>query len=182
MNAGEQSSFAGWAILEIFGHQKYAGFVETEYYGTACMFRCDVPALPERERVTRSGCYVRRELGELVDQNFYAPPGSTVKEPATIAYTKCFGVGALFSMTPCDEAAARRAVEELQPRALMLVSLPAEKAIAAGAEPISRDFTCCGGNPEAGHAPDCDLLGSDMCADCGESLELCSCQDEDDAR
>jgi hypothetical protein len=177
MNAGEQSSFAGWAILEIFGHQKYAGFVETEYYGTACMFRCDVPPLPERERVTRSGCYVK---GGEFDRE-YAPAGSTVKESATPGYTKLFGVGAIYSMTPCDEAAALRAVEELQPRALMLVSLPAEKALGAGAAvPISRDYKCCEGNPEDGHEIGCPV--ADNCVSCGKPLDICSCAEEDDLR
>jgi hypothetical protein len=183
MNTDTQSSFEGWAILEIFGHQKYAGYVKTEYYGTACMFRCDVPPLPERERVTQSGCYVTS-----IEPNFpggpevtrYAPAGSTVKEPATIGYTKCFGVGAIYSMTPCDEAAALRAVEELQPRALMLVSLPKEKALAAGSPvdiPPETGFSCCAGNLAEGHEIGCP--GSDTCVDCGKPLELCSCAEED---
>jgi hypothetical protein len=147
----QQSNFEGWAILEIFGHQKYAGFVQTEYYGTACMFRCDVPPLKEREQVTKGGCYVETET----DSRSWVPPGSTVKKPATIGYSKLFGVGAIYSMTPCDEQAALRATEELQPRSLMLVSLPPEKALAAGAEPVSRDYKCCEGNPEDGHEPGC---------------------------
>jgi hypothetical protein len=128
----QQSTYEGWAILEIFGHQKYAGFVKTEYFGTACMFRCDVPPLNEHEKVTKGGCYV----DEDANGRRWVPPGSTVKAPATIGYSKLFGVGAIFSMTPCDEQAALRAVEELQPRSLMLVSLPAGKALAAAAEPI----------------------------------------------
>jgi hypothetical protein len=159
MNADTQ--FEGWAILEIFGHQKYAGYVKTEYYGTACMFRCDVPPLPERERVTRSGCYVK---GGEFDRE-YAPAGSTVKESATPGYSKLFGVGAIYSMTPCDEAAARRAVEELQPRALMLVSLPAEKALGVGAAPED--------------LPPIFDIGVDYCADCHMPLDVCSCSEED---
>jgi hypothetical protein len=150
----EQSSFEGWAILEIFGHQKYAGFVKTEYYGTACMFRCDVPPLEERERVTRGGAYVETET----DTRSWAPPGSRVKQVATQGYSKLFGVGAIYSMTPCDEAAALRAVEELQPRSLMLVSLPVGKAIAAGSPadiPPETGFDCCGGNLVEGHDEDC---------------------------
>lgn len=125
-----QSTYDGWAILEIFGHQKYAGYVKTEYFGTAAMFRCDVPPLKERERVTRSGCYVETET----DSRSWVPPGSTVKQPATQGYSKLFGVGAIYSMTPCDEAAALKAVEGLQPRSLMLVSLPEGKALAAAAD------------------------------------------------
>lgn len=125
----QESNFEGWAILEIFGHQKYAGFVRTEYYGAACMFRLDVPPLKESERVTPCGCYV--EEGEM---NRYVPPGSMVKHAATEGYSKLFGVGAVYSMTPCDEKAALAAVEKLQPRPLMLVRLPEGKALAAGAD------------------------------------------------
>jgi hypothetical protein len=158
----QQSEYSGWAILEIFGHQKYAGYVKAEYYGTACMFRCDVPPLPERERVTRSCCYVTS-----IEPNFpgspevtrYAPAGSTVKEAATPGYSKLFGVGSIYSMTPCDEAAALRAVEELQPRALMLVSLPVGKALGAAA----RVEAVC---PACGEVQPCDcLLGDDEDSD-----------------
>src|SRR5271166_5407811 len=128
MQTTEQAQFEGWAILEIFGHQKYAGYVKTEYYGTACMFRCDVPPLEERERVTRGGCYV----ASAEDSRQWVPPGSTVKQAATVGYSKVFGPGAIYCMTPCDQEAALLAVEELQPRGLMLVSLPKEKALGAG--------------------------------------------------
>ena len=43
------ATFEGWAIVELFGHGKEAGFVKTEYYGSCAMFRVDVPELPERE-------------------------------------------------------------------------------------------------------------------------------------
>ncbi len=129
----EQTEFSGWAILEIFGHQKYAGFVQTVYYGTSCMFQCNVPPLPEREEITRGGAYV----DEAPNLRKWAPPGSTVKAVATKGYSKLFGVGAIYAITPCDEAAALKAVAELQPRSLLLVSLPEGKALAA-AEDIQR--------------------------------------------
>jgi hypothetical protein len=126
-----QTTFEGWAIVEIYGHQRYAGYVRTAYYGTACMFNIDVPPLKERERVTRSGCYVETET----DSRVWAPPGSTIKQPATIGYSKLYGIGAIFSMTPCDEKAALAAVEEIQPRSLMLVKVPeGAKAIAAAVD------------------------------------------------
>ncbi len=118
------------------------------------MFRCDVPPLSEREQVSRAGCYVSTET----DSHHWAPPGSTVKKAATIGYSKLFGVGAIYSMTPCDEAAALRAVEELQPRSLMLVSLPAGKSLAAAEIDAAID-------PYDGD--------SDLCADCGKPLEVC---------
>ena len=44
--AATQSRFEGWAIVEMFGHQREAGFVTTESFGPACLFRVDTPALP----------------------------------------------------------------------------------------------------------------------------------------
>ncbi len=159
MNAEQvQSNFEGFAILEIFGHQKYAGFVKTEYFGTACMFRCDIPPLPERERITRGGCRVQMESP---DEHTWAPPGSTVKEPATEGYTKLFGVGAIYSMTPCDEKACLAAVAELQPRPLMLVKLPEGKAIAS---PVVEDTY-----------PDDQPDAEDTCSDCGKTEVYCRC-------
>ncbi len=53
----EQNHFKGFALLELYGHQKEAGFVETCYFGTACMFRVDVPGLDEREYVLEAPAY-----------------------------------------------------------------------------------------------------------------------------
>lgn len=140
----EQSQFAGWAILEIFGHQRYAGYVSTQAFGTAVMFRIDVPALEERERaMTRPG-YVG---------NTYAPAGTKVKAEAVQGYTKLFGVGAIYAMTPCSQEAALKAVEEIQPRPMMIVELP--KAIAAIAGAVDRTCLTCGRTPEEGHTEDC---------------------------
>ncbi len=148
MSADQQSTFEGFAILEIFGHQKYAGYVKTEYYGGDAMFRCDVPPLMELEKVTRGGCYVEVEGGRS-----WVPPGSTVKQPATEAYSKLFGIKAIYAMTPCDEKACLAAVAELQPRPLILVKLPEGKAIAA---------------PE------------EKCPACGETVDNCGCLLGDD--
>jgi len=122
------------------------------------MFRCDIPPLPERERITRSG--LRVATPEDPEVHVWAPPGSSVKHCATQGYTKLFGVGAIYSMTPCDQEAALRAVEEIQPRALMLISLPTEKAIAAAAEPENMF----------------DDADTDMCLDCGKPEESCRCE------
>lgn len=39
------NEFTGWAIVEIMGHQKYAGHVSTQAIGGASMIRVDVPAV-----------------------------------------------------------------------------------------------------------------------------------------
>ena len=111
-----QANFEGWAVVEVFGHQKYAGFVTTEHFGPAALFRVDVPPLPERERVTKH--YGFDDDGNQV------PPGSTVKEVAVQGYTKYLGPGAIFAMTPCTQEVAERTVASIQTRKVSLVSLP----------------------------------------------------------
>lgn len=144
----EQNRFDGWAILELFGHQKYAGHeyaghVTTQVFGTTCMFRLDVPGLEERDYVTK--------YAEFIEEKGRAPAGSTVKMGSTQPYTKLFGVGAIYCITPCTEEAAKKAVEQLQPRPLTLVSVPADKALDAP----DGEFKCCGGSPRLGHAMGC---------------------------
>jgi hypothetical protein len=122
----EQSKFEGWAVLEIFGHQRYAGYVTTEAFGQAVLFRVDVPPLEERQRVTKHYEY-------LDDRSL--PPGSTVQEGAVQGYTKYFGPGAIYALTPCTQEAAQKAVASMQARKVSLVSLPPEAAVAALAAP-----------------------------------------------
>jgi hypothetical protein len=117
----KQAAFEGWAVLEIFGHQRYAGFVSTQAFGQAVLFRVDVPPLEERERVTK---YYERHEGRSV------PPGSTVKESAVQGYTKYFGPGAIYAMTPCTQEVATKAVESIQPRSVSIVRLAADRALA----------------------------------------------------
>jgi hypothetical protein len=117
-----QAHFEGWAIVDVLGHQRYVGYVTTEAYGQAVLFRVDVPALEERERVTKRPGYY---------DSHYLPAGSTVKEGAVAGYTKLVGSGSIYTLTPCTKEAALEAVEQSQPRPLMSVALPPERAIAA---------------------------------------------------
>ena len=127
----QHSTFFGWAVVEIFGHQKYAGYVTTETFGIAAMFRIDVPALEARERVTKAPGYVGGR---------YVPAGSKVLEGPVLGYTKLFGVGAVFGITPCTPEAARQVVEEIQPRPLMAVDVPPELALPEGRIIPDRDL------------------------------------------
>jgi hypothetical protein len=47
----EQAVFSGWAVVELMGHQSEIGFVKTQAFGQAVMFRIDTPELPELEPV-----------------------------------------------------------------------------------------------------------------------------------
>lgn len=116
----QQSSFTGWAVVEVFGHQRYAGYVTTEAFGQAVLFRVDVPPLEERERVTKHYEYAG---------HVSVPPGSTVKEAAVQGYTKFFGPGAIYALTPCTEDAAKKAVESMQSRKVSVIQLAEERAL-----------------------------------------------------
>ena len=115
-----QASFNSWAIVEVMGHQTYPGYVTTEAYGGAVLFRVEVPELPERDRVLKYGEYA----GSL-----YCTAGSTVRDKAVPGYTKLIGAGSIYAITPCTEEAARKAAETLQARAFNLVALPKTAAL-----------------------------------------------------
>jgi hypothetical protein len=122
MTAPTQAAFDGWAIVDVLGHQRYVGYVTTEAYGQAVLFRVDVPALEERTRVTVRPGY-HGPAGK------YLPAGTTVTEGAVPGYTKLIGSGSIYTLTPCTKEAALEAVEQAQPRPLMHVTLPPERAI-----------------------------------------------------
>lgn len=125
------SSFDGWAVVEMFGHTKEVGFVTTEAFGTAVLFRCDTPELPERDFVL--------ERPEWVDDK-YAPIGAKVRRPASPAKTRLIGPGAIYSITPCTEETARKAIESFSRRPLILLELPAGEAkLLPGEEPDEDD-------------------------------------------
>jgi hypothetical protein len=120
MSEQQQSKFDGWAVVDVLGHQRYVGYVMTEAYGSAVLFRIDVPALEERERVTKRPGYVGDK---------YCPAGTTVKEGPVEGYTKLIGAGSIYSITPCTKDAALKAVEDAQARPLLLVSLPPDRGL-----------------------------------------------------
>lgn len=121
----QQNQFAGWALLEIFGHQRYVGFVKTINLGTSVMFQVDVPELPAREVILRHPEYV---------ESTWTPAGSTVQKEAVLGYSKFFGVGAIYAMTPCDEATAMATLEQLSSRGTKLVRLANQEQLTSGNE------------------------------------------------
>lgn len=123
-----QAKFDGWAIVDVLGHQRYVGYVTTEAYGAAVLFRIDVPALDARERVTKQPGY---------HGGRYLPAGTTVQEGAVEGYTKLIGAGSIYAISPCTKEAALKAVEDMQARPLMNIALPPERALteAAASDP-----------------------------------------------
>lgn len=122
----QQAKFDGWAIVDVMGHQRYVGYVTTEAYGQAVLFRIDVPALEARDRTTVRPGY---------DSNgTYLPAGSVVSEGAVDGYTKLVGSGSIYTITPCTKEAALTAVEQMQSRPLMNVKLPPDRALTESTE------------------------------------------------
>src|SRR5580700_1095172 len=99
MEEHSQASFSGWAIVEMMGHQTEIGFVTTQAFGQAVMFRIDTPELPEREFVLNQPTWVTTED----DTRSWMPEGSKVKRAASPARTRLVSPGALYAINPCTE-------------------------------------------------------------------------------
>lgn len=128
----EQSKFDGWAIVDVLGHQRYVGYVTTQVYGQAVLFRVDVPGLMPRERTTVRPGYI----GDT-----YAPAGTVVKEGAVAGYTKLIGSGSIYTITPCTKDAALKAVEDMQARPLMSLQLPEQPSLPEAAAVDAPDLS-----------------------------------------
>lgn len=88
MNAKEQAPSVGmWAIVEIFGHQRIAGYMTEQVIGGQGFIRVDVPAI------------------EADGTNGDIP---------TQAHTKFYGPGAVYAINPVDEAIARLAAKQIR--------------------------------------------------------------------
>lgn len=119
MAEAKQSAFEGWAIVEPMGHQREIGFVTTEAYGQAVLFRIDTPELPEREFVLTAP---ESAIVDGVSQ--WCPAGSKVKREAFPARSRLVAPGSLYAINPCSEAAARTAMERNVHRALIAIDVP----------------------------------------------------------
>jgi hypothetical protein len=145
----QQASFEGWAIVEMFGHQREVGFVTTQAFGAAVLFRIETPELPEREYLLERP----QTIGSV-----WAQVGSKVKREAVPPRTKLVGPSAIYAMTPCTEATARMAIERLITPPLTLLELAKTKELSAADEvPYERNCQECGAAPEEGHEIGCSF-------------------------
>jgi hypothetical protein len=81
--------FEQWCILEIMGHQTYAGKVSEQTLGGASFVRIDIP-----------------------------------ETKAAPAFSKLFGAGSIYCITPVSEQVARMRAENLQQTPLSIYDLP----------------------------------------------------------
>jgi hypothetical protein len=132
MEQKTSSEIETWAIVEVMGHSKYAGFVRQVALGGAAMIRVDVPEIPEREQE-----YSTYEWDEKDQEN------KRVKKTRTLsglpAYTKFLGVSAIFAITPCTEEFARAAVERFRSEPASAVDLPTMRALPSPSDEDDND-------------------------------------------
>ena len=114
------------------GHETEIGFVSTEAYGQAVLFRIDTPELPEREFTLTSPKTVGFKR---------MPAGTKVKRPAAPGKSRLVAPGSLYAINPCTEEAARTALERILDRKLILVDAP--KAEIDDDPPVLRDIQAC---------------------------------------
>jgi hypothetical protein len=140
MSTETQASFEGWAIVEMMGHRREIGYVTTEHYGAASLFRVDSPEFPEREFELTRPQYIGHQM---------APIGSKVQRPAIPAKSCLVGPGSIYALNPCTEETARKAIESGVSRPLILLSVPERAELKAGEDDIDAE------DPEI-LCPDCD--------------------------
>lgn len=121
----KQSSFEGWAVVEMMGHRKEVGYVTTQAFGQAVLFRVDVPELPEREFVLESPEYAAHNG----DGQRWCPAGTKVKRAASPARSCLVAPSSLYAINPCSESAAMRVIERSVVRPLIALELPEQPAL-----------------------------------------------------
>ena len=116
------AKFEGWALIELFGHQKEAGYVTTQYFGDKAMFQVDVPEIAAREETL-----TRPQWGET---QLY-PAGSVIEKQAIEGRTRLINPGAVYAMNPATEQAVRSAIASSERREIKVISLPEGKQLVA---------------------------------------------------
>lgn len=147
--------FQAWCVVEIMGHRKFAGFVSEETIGGASFVRVDVPAVTH---------YDGTELP---------------------AFTKLFGAGSIYCLTPCTEDTARAFASQLRQRAFEIYEAPRLPA------PQDTELFECASCFDAGLSVDefthrlsewgghLDIDGRRICTECAANLRD---RDHDDDR
>jgi len=116
-----QNKFEGWAVVELFGHLREAGYVTTEYFGTGALFRIEVPPLPEREETLARPGWI---------ENDFCDVGTKISRGAVEGRTRFVGPSAIYALNPCSKDAAFQALESMVQREIKIVELVKKKQLA----------------------------------------------------
>lgn len=121
--------FEQWCVVEIMGHKKFAGFVTEQSLGGSSFVRIDVP--------------------EITLANGTKLP----------AFTKLFGAGSIYCLSPCTEETAKAFAAQLRSEAFALYEAP---RLPAPAESPQKFCEVCGFEIEDGIGCSCDECDSDL--------------------
>jgi hypothetical protein len=127
----QTSTFSGWALIELFGHQKEAGYVTTQYFGDKAIFQVDVPEIAEREEVL-----TRPEWGD----GLYLSAGSVVSRSSIPGRTRLVSPGAIYAINPATEEAVKAAIASSGRREIKVISLADNSNRALVAELPGEDY------------------------------------------
>lgn len=97
MEVLKHTEFTGWAVIELLGHRKIAGFVKTVAFGSTVMFHVSVPGQAAVEQVIETPTYVSG-YGHL--------PAQTKISVSRDEFQQFVGVGSVYALTPCSEERA----------------------------------------------------------------------------
>jgi hypothetical protein len=132
----KQAAFDGWAIVEMMGHRKEIGFVTTQAFGQAVLFRVDTPELPEREYTLESPEYARHNgRGER-----WCPIGTKVKRESSPARSCLVAPSSLYAINPCTEQAAMALIERNKARPLIALELSEQAALPPATDLEDQDY------------------------------------------
>lgn len=102
--------FETWAIVEIMGHKKFAGFVSEQAIGGSSFVRIDVPLI-------------------TLDTGTQLP-----------AFTKLFGAGSIYCISPCTEETGRAFAAQLRSESFSKYEAPRLPAPQPPSEPAPGEF------------------------------------------
>lgn len=94
MDEEKQGSFSGWALVEMMGHRRVAGEVETFAVGRDAFLRVVTPEVPETEYVLDHDAFINGE-------RIYAGSKMAVSRPRS---ETAIGTGSIYAVTVISEA------------------------------------------------------------------------------
>lgn len=115
----QQTKFEQWCIVGLFGHTRIAGLVSEQAIGGQTFVRVDVPAVEQPAQRLNPETHQIENYTETVP-----------------AFTKFYGTGAIYDITPVEEGIARALAQRLVTRPVNPFELPQLRQLQ---EPIQPD-------------------------------------------
>lgn len=107
-----------WAVVEVMGHNTFAGKVSEQVIGGTAFIRVDVPELAETKEVQY---------------------GNEYTYPAVPTFTKIIGASSIYAITPCTEEIAREIAKRKRSKPVEIFNLAVTSKRLAIAGHVSQD-------------------------------------------